>query len=101
MDIDTMDQQESSKDREDWKKTADCYNCGKKGHISSKCRVLPKQKSGGRPQQKSKRKQPQGQKKKFTLGGMWQHIRALIEENFKEGDDDYEEFIKEVEEQGF
>jgi hypothetical protein len=32
---------------------------------------------------------------------MRQHIRTLIEENFEEGDDDYKEFIKEVEESGF
>jgi hypothetical protein len=101
MDVDAMNQQGSSKDREDWKKTADCYNCGKKGHISSECKAPPKQKGGGRPQQKSKGKHPHGQKKKFTPGGMRQHIRALIDENFEEGDDDYEEFVREVEEQGF
>jgi hypothetical protein len=79
----------------------DCFDCGKKGHISSECRVPPKQKGGGHPQQKSKGKQPQGQKKKFTPGGMRQHIHALIDKNFQEGNDDYEEFIREVEEQGF
>jgi hypothetical protein len=48
-----------------------------------------------------KGKELQGQKKKFTPSGMRQHICTLISENFEEGADDYDEFIREVEEQGF
>ena len=48
----------------------------------------------------NKPKAPQS-KKRFNPQQMRQHIRALIEENFAEGTEEYKEFIKEVEEQGF
>ena len=48
----------------------------------------------------NKPKNPQS-KKHFNPQQMRQHIQALIEENFSEETKEYEEFVKEVEEQGF
>jgi hypothetical protein len=89
MDIDAVNYSHNAPDKGE-RRNDDCCNCGKPGHFAKDCKLPRKE---GKQPQKPKGKQPQAQRKKFTPTRMQQHIRSLIEENFKEGTDDYEEFI--------
>ena len=57
--------------------------------------------TGSAPQKRSTFPKKQEPKKKFNPSQMHQHIRALIDENFKEGSEEYTAFVDEVEEKGF
>jgi hypothetical protein len=82
-----------------------CFNCGKTGHWAQECRAPKKnaQPSTGERQSQKRTAFPkkQEQKKKFNPSQMRQHIRALIDENFDEGSEEYAAFVEEVEEKGF
>ena len=89
------------------KNSGACFKCGSQDHWGSEhpqdkpwiytATGINRQKSQINPN-KTKTPQP---KKCFNPQQMRQHIRALIEENFAKGTEEYEEFVKEVEEQGF
>ena len=64
-------------------------------------------KNSGTPQepQRSQQQQPQKKsqppKKKYNPTQMRQYIRAIIDENYEEGDPEYDDFIKEATDLGF
>ena len=57
--------------------------------------------TGSAPQKRSAFPKKQDPKKKFNPSQMRQHIWVLIDENFKEGSEEYTAFVNEVEEKGF
>src|SRR6267154_205666 len=104
MDIDRLEPRE----QERRKKNNLCFHCGKPwspGHFKE-CHNRPK--PSGPPPQRQKEfqgskfqgKKPQ-EKKKFSPSEACAHIRAIIANNFEEGSAEYEEFVNEVETQGF
>ena len=75
-----------------------CYKCGGAGHLANECRTGWRY--TGRPQEPEQPKQ-QG-KQKRSAAQLRQHIRALIDESFDgEQDEEYIQFVQEVEEMGF
>ena len=75
-----------------------CFNCGKKGHMALDCRQAKNER--GKPQEPRRNPYNEG-KKKFTPTQMRQHIRALLTETFDEDSEEYQQFLAEVDEQGF
>ena len=115
MDIDRLDVREEQR-RKDQNL---CFNCGTPGHMSRDCRK-PRQNQGGpsnqqnngspRNQQRPKtfqgnktqgKRPPNPNKKKMNPTALRHHIRALLTENLGEETEEFEEFVKQVEEQGF
>lgn len=93
-------------EEEDWRKENQlCFNCGKLGHMSRNCpapkNVKPMRAGESNPQRQTSFPKKPEQKQRFNPTQMRQHIRALIDENFEEGSEEYNDLINEVEEKGF
>ena len=104
MDIDRLSPQENERR----KKEKLCFECRFLGHFVSAHRdgTLPAATQGnkGNKQHKGKGKQPQRpfmKKQQYNSNQLRTTIRALIEENFDDGDPEYEKFLEDVEEKGF
>lgn len=111
MDIDRLQPQEVERR----KKKNLCFECGKEGHYASDHRngklppVNPGNSNGGPPPikrptfqgQKLQGKKGKAPQRKMNSSQLRQHIRALIDENFEEESQEYDEFIQEIEEKGF
>jgi hypothetical protein len=95
MDVDGM----SLEEKKQRIKSGACFTCGETGHYSAKC---PKRQENKDKKGKPKRESPKSfGRKKLDMKQLRAHIRGIIAENYDDDPAGIEEFLDEVEEEGF